>query len=85
MVLFAAVTSAVSILEAITSSLIDKFGWSRKKSVLIMSGATFVISVVVCLGFNVWYFELDLPTVQKGQILARKYPSCPKPCHIVAD
>lgn len=69
MVLFAALTSAVSILEAITSSLIDKFGWSRKKSVLIMSGATFIVSLIVCFGFNIWYFELNLPTVEKGQIL----------------
>lgn len=69
MVLFAALTSAVSILEAITASLIDKYGWSRKKSVIIMSVATFAVSLVVCLGYNIWYFELTLPNGAVGQIL----------------
>ena len=69
MVLFAALTSAVSILEAITSSLIDKFNWSRKKSVLVMSAATFIVSLIVCLGYNIWYFDLTLPNGSVGQIL----------------
>ena len=69
MVIFAALTSAVSILEAIVTSVKDKFGWSRKKSVLIMAGTGFVWSVVVCLGYNVWYFEYPLPNGAMGQIL----------------
>ncbi len=69
MVLFAALTSAVSIMEAITTSVIDKFGWSRKKSVVILGIATFIISIVVCLGFNVWKFDLKLPNGSSGQIL----------------
>lgn len=69
MVLFAALTSSVSILEAIVSSMIDKFKWSRKKASVIMAAFTFVISVIVCLGFNVFYFEANLPGVTKGQLL----------------
>ncbi len=69
MVMFAALTSAVSILEAITSSMMDKFKWSRKKSVLVMAGTTFVLSIVVCLGYNVFYFDLKLPNGSVGQIL----------------
>ena len=69
MVLFAALTSAVSILEAITSSMMDKFKWSRKKSTLIMAAATFVVSVIVCLGYNVFYFDLKLPNGSVGQVL----------------
>ena len=69
MVLFAAVTSAVSILEAITSSLIDKKGWSRKKATLVMAAATFVVSIIVCLGYNVLYFNLKLPNGTNAQIL----------------
>lgn len=69
MVLFAAITSAVSILEAIVASVKDKFGWTRKKSVLIMAGTGFIWSVVVCLGYNVWYFEYPLPNGATGQIL----------------
>ncbi|MBR3814532.1 MAG: sodium-dependent transporter [Spirochaetaceae bacterium] len=69
MVMFAALTSAVSILEAITSSMMDKFKWSRKKSTLVMAASTFVVSVIVCLGYNVFYFELKLPNGSVGQIL----------------
>lgn len=69
MVLFAALTSAVSILEAITSSMMDKYKWSRKKSTLIMAATTFVISILVCLGYNVFYFELKFPNGTVGQIL----------------
>lgn len=69
MVLFAALTSAVSILEAIVTSVKDKFGWSRKKSVMIMAGTGFVWSVVVCLGYNKLYFEYTLPNGAVGQIL----------------
>ena len=69
MVLFAALTSAVSILEAIVASVKDKFGWSRKKSVIIMASTGFIWSVVVCLGYNIWYFEYLLPNGATGQIL----------------
>ena len=69
MVLFAALTSAVSILEAIVSSVKDKFGWSRKKSVIIMTSTGFLWSIIVCLGYNVLYFEYTLPNGAVGQIL----------------
>lgn len=69
MVLFAAVTSAVSILEACVSSVIDKFKWSRAKSVCIIASSSFVFSVIVCLGYNVFYFEYTLPNGAVAQIL----------------
>lgn len=69
MVMFAALTSAVSILEAITSSMMDKFKWSRKKSCVIMAASTFIISIIVCLGYNVFYFDLKLPNGGIAQIL----------------
>ena len=69
MVFFAALTSAVSILEAIVTSVKDKFGWSRKKSVLVMAGTGFLGAVFVCLGYNVLYFEYTLPNGVVGQIL----------------
>ena len=69
MVMFAALTSAVSILEAITSSMMDKFKWSRKKSTLVMAASTFVVSIIVCLGYNVFYFDLKLPNGSVGQVL----------------
>lgn len=68
MVLFAALTSSISLLEAVVSGMIDK-GMSRKKSTLIEGGIALVIAVVVCLGYNVLYFDFTLPNGQVGQIL----------------
>lgn len=69
MVLFAALTSAVSILEAIVSSLMDKKGLSRERSVIYMAAATFVVSLIVCFGYNIFAFDLTLPNGSVGQIL----------------
>ena len=72
LVVFAALTSAVSLLEAITSVVMDKFGWERKKSCTIVLILSAVVALVTCLGYNVWYFELALPNMKPdeyGQIL----------------
>ena len=69
MVLFAAITSSVSILEAIVSSFMDGFKMERKKAVLIVSAITFVAGLLVCLGYNKLYFEYTLPNGAVGQIL----------------
>ncbi|HBZ04051.1 MAG TPA: sodium-dependent transporter [Lachnospiraceae bacterium] len=69
MVLFAAITSAISILEAIVSSLIDRFGMSRQKATIIESILALIIAVIVCLGYNVLYFEVKLPNGSVAQIL----------------
>ena len=69
MVLFAAVTSSVSILEAIVSSIIDRFHISRKAAVGFAVAISFVLAVIVCLGYNVFYFDAPLPNGAVGQIL----------------
>jgi NSS family neurotransmitter:Na+ symporter len=69
MVLFAALTSSVSLLEAIVSCFIDKFKISRVKSVSVVTIITLVLGVVVCLGYNFWYFDFTLPNGSVGQIL----------------
>lgn len=69
MVLFAALTSAISILEAIVSALIDRFGWSRSKAVLVETAVALVLGVIICLGYNVLYFEQTLPNGSVGQLL----------------
>ena len=66
MVLFAALTSAVSILEAVVSSLIDRFGWKRSRSTVLETAAALVIGIIVCLGYNVFYFETRLPNTAPG-------------------
>ena len=69
MVLFAALTSAVSVMEAVVSSLMDKFHMSRLKAAAIETGIALVGGFVVCLGYNKWYFELELPNGAIAQIL----------------
>ena len=69
MVLFAALTSSMSILEAIVSGLIDHFGWSRAKAVVIESAVALGLGILICLGYNAFYFELKLPNGSVGQIL----------------
>ena len=61
MVLLAALTSAMSVLEAVVASLIDAFGWSRRKATIIESTLALVIGILVCLGYNVLYFKVKLP------------------------
>jgi len=68
-VAFAALTSSVSLLEAIVSSIMDKVNWSRKKTTVIATVFTFIVGVIVCLGYNVLYFDLTLPNGSVGQIL----------------
>lgn len=69
MVVFAAVTSAVSVMEAIVSSLMDKMHFSRKKSTVFVTLYGLVGAVIVCLGYNIFYLEVKLPNGTTGQIL----------------
>ena len=69
MVLFAALTSSISIMEAVVSSLMDKFKWSRTKAVVIEFIITVAGGLAVCFGYNIWYFDCTLPNGAVGQIL----------------
>lgn len=66
MVLFAALTSSVSILEAIVASAIDKKGTSRKKATLVEGAVALIIGIVICMGYNLLYFECPLPNLTNG-------------------
>ena len=48
--------------------MIDK-GMSRKKATVTEGVIALVLSTVVCLGYNVFYFEFKLPNGSVGQIL----------------
>lgn len=69
MVLFAAVTSAMSILEAVVSSFMDKFGYSRQKSTFIEFFIALFFAILVCLGYNILYFNIKLPNGVNAQFL----------------
>ena len=66
-VAFAALTSSVSIMEAIVSCAMDKFHWGRKKAVIATTVLAAVLGAVVCLGYNVFYFEAILPNTPAGK------------------
>ena len=52
LVLFAAITSSISLLEVTVSYLIDRFNWSRSKSVIVLSSLMFLIGVPCSLSFG---------------------------------
>lgn len=69
MVLFAAVTSAISIEEAVVSSLMDEFHLKRLHATLLETAIALVFGLIVCLGYNKLYFEVTLPNGVVAQVL----------------
>ncbi len=69
MVLFAAVTSAMSVMEAVVSSFMDQFHISRTKAACVEGIIALIAGIVVCLGYNALYFEVTLPNGAVAQIL----------------
>ena len=69
MVLFAAFTSAVSVMEAIVASIMDEFHTSRAKAGIIELIVAIIVGTIVCLGYNKLYFEVKLPNGSIAQIL----------------
>lgn len=68
-VAFAALTSSVSVMEAVVSSVMDKFHVKRQSAVLGVAVLTLILGVIVCLGYNLLYFEVTLPNGSVGQVL----------------
>lgn len=60
LVLFAALTSAISLTETLVSIVCDKFHWSRRKACLIITIYLVAVAVPVSLGFGVWSFIAPL-------------------------
>lgn len=69
MVLFAAVTSSVSMMEAVVSSFIDAFSMKRRNAALCEFAISAVLGLLVCLGYNKLYFNVSLPNGINAQIL----------------
>lgn len=69
MVLFAAITSNISIMETLVSNCMDIFHQSRKKMSLLIAVIFAAAAAIVCLGYNVFYMELSLPNGSTAQIL----------------
>lgn len=69
MTTFAALTSSVSIMETLVANCMQLFHASRKKVSLIICILSAIASIVICLGYNVFYFEFTLPNGTVGQLL----------------
>ena len=69
MVAFAALTSSVSVLEAVTAGVMDQFHMKRSKASVTVFVGALVVGLFVCLGYNVLYFDLTLPNGSVGQLL----------------
>jgi len=61
MVAFAALTSCVSIMETLVAGCMSMFKSERKKTSLAIAAVYAVLAAVICLGYNVFYFEVTLP------------------------
>lgn len=58
MLLTLAVDSAFSLVEAISSALRDKFGWSHKKANLITASVAFVIGILFTTGAGLYWLDV---------------------------
>jgi len=69
MVAFAALTSCISILETLVANCMELFHQSRQKMCLMISVISAVAAAVICMGYNVFYFEMKLPNGATAQLL----------------
>ena len=69
MILFAALTSCVSIMETLVANCTQIFKTTRKKMCMIVSIYSIITAVIICMGYNVFYFEYQLPNGSTAQLL----------------
>ena len=68
MVAFAALTSSVSIMETLVASCMEMFHTTRRRMSLIIGVISALAATAICLGYNIWYFELQLPNGATAQL-----------------
>ena len=65
---FAALSTVIAVFENILAFCMDKWGWSRKKAVLVNFVGVLVLSMPCVLGFNLWssvrILGMDISTVE---------------------
>ena len=66
---FAALTSCVSVMETLVANCMEVFGKTRKQMCVMVGIYSLITAVLICLGYNVLYFELKLPNGSTGQLL----------------
>ena len=65
LVLFAALTSSISLMETVVSIVCDKLKWSRKIALAAVFVFSIVMGLVSCLGYSIW----DTATIIGMQML----------------
>lgn len=60
LVLFAALTSSISLTETLVSIVVDKTGWGRKKTCIVILVFLLAVGIPVSLGFGIWSFIAPL-------------------------
>lgn len=60
LVLFAALTSSISLAETLVSIVMDKTGWKRRKTCVVILVFLLAVGIPVSLGFGVWSFIAPL-------------------------
>ena len=66
---FAALTSCVSVMETLVANCMEIFHKSRKQMCAMVGLYSLITAVLICLGYNVLYFELPLPNGSNAQLL----------------
>lgn len=66
---FAALTSCISVLEAITANCIEVFHTERKKTTGVLTIIYLIATAVIALGYSIFYVEVKLPNGSTGQLL----------------
>ncbi len=66
---FAALTSCVSVMETLVANCMELFHKSRKQMCLVIGFYSLVTAIIICLGYNVFCFDLKLPNGSVGQLL----------------
>lgn len=69
MIGFAALTSCVSVMETLVANCMEIFHKTRKQMCTMIGIYSLITAVLICLGYNVLYFELKLPNGATAQLL----------------
>lgn len=69
MVAFAALTSCISIMETLVANCMELFHKSRQQMSLLIGILFAGAAAVICMGYNIFYFEMPLPNGQTAQLL----------------
>ncbi len=66
---FAALTSCVSVMETLVANCMEIFHKSRQKMCALIGVYSLVTTIIICLGYNVLYFNVTLPNGASAQLL----------------